>query len=135
MEPNVNVRVRLEERVQSLEAALRECIEAFRLTREYVGGDLLPNVEGWSHYDAVTVARAALSPQEPTGDYVDPNAVEALMGIFLPTTPAQEPKCPRCGGTGDLAIGDPPGIVVCPSCTGGEMEPNVNVKVREWSGG
>ena len=26
--------------------------EAIRLTREYVGEKLLPNIEGWSHYDA-----------------------------------------------------------------------------------
>lgn len=27
-------------------------LEAIRLTREYVGFETLPNIEGWSHYDA-----------------------------------------------------------------------------------
>jgi hypothetical protein len=33
--------------------AVRELAEALRLTREYVGEDLLPAVEGWSWYDAL----------------------------------------------------------------------------------
>lgn len=28
--------------------------EALRLTREYVGEDVLPAIEGWSWYDAMT---------------------------------------------------------------------------------
>lgn len=54
-------------------AALRECIaqgiEAFRLTKEYVnvpdenGFVLLPDVEGWSHWDWTLKARAALEEE------------------------------------------------------------------------
>lgn len=36
-----------------LSPAVRELAEAIRLTREYVGEDLLPAVEGWSWYDAL----------------------------------------------------------------------------------
>lgn len=36
-----------------------ELAEALRLTREYVGEDTLPNVEGWSHYDALKKYREA----------------------------------------------------------------------------
>ena len=46
-----------------------EGIEAFRLTKEYVnipdenGFVLLPDVEGWSHFDWVVKARAALEEE------------------------------------------------------------------------
>ena len=46
--------------LNELEGALAECLEAFRLTREYVGESTLPEVEGWSWFDAVTRARRVL---------------------------------------------------------------------------
>ncbi len=53
--------VAMTEQRDALVAALLICIDAFRLTREYVGEDLLPNIAGWSHFDAVVQARAALA--------------------------------------------------------------------------
>ena len=44
-----------------LAEVVEQCIEAFRLTREYLGEDVLPNIEGWAHYDAVVAAREALA--------------------------------------------------------------------------
>lgn len=41
--------------------ALRECREAFRFTREYVGEDVLPAIEGWSWYDADKRAEEVLN--------------------------------------------------------------------------
>lgn len=35
------------------EAAIAELAQAIRLTREYVGEELLPPIEGWSWYDAL----------------------------------------------------------------------------------
>ena len=46
-------------------------IEAFRLTREYVGEDMLPVVEGWSWFDWCEKARRAVLTQPvltPTRD-------------------------------------------------------------------
>jgi hypothetical protein len=39
--------------IRRLRAANAELAQAIRLTREYVGEDLLPAVEGWSWYDAL----------------------------------------------------------------------------------
>lgn len=55
-----DVALALCDRVAALEAALEQGIEAMRLTREYVGEDMLPAIEGWSWCDWVTTARAAL---------------------------------------------------------------------------
>ncbi|MFJ4735237.1 hypothetical protein ACIP6V_23685 [Streptomyces sp. NPDC088770] len=41
------------ERIRALETAVAELARALRLTREYVGEDVLPAVEGWSWYDAL----------------------------------------------------------------------------------
>jgi hypothetical protein len=41
---------------------LSEGIEAFRLTREYVGEDMLPAVEGWSWFDWCEKANQHLLP-------------------------------------------------------------------------
>jgi len=37
--------------------ALNLALEAFRHTREYIGEDLMPAIEGWSWYDAVQAIR------------------------------------------------------------------------------
>jgi len=49
-----------EARVAALNAALAEGIEAFRLTREYVGESLLPRIEGWSWFDWCEKAAALM---------------------------------------------------------------------------
>jgi len=40
--------------------ALAQCVEALRLTREYVGEDMLPALPGWSWFDATERANAIL---------------------------------------------------------------------------
>ena len=50
---------------EALRALVEEGLEAFRLTREYVGEDTLPNVAGWSHFDWSTKARAVLAAARP----------------------------------------------------------------------
>ncbi len=46
---------------QQLREALWRGVEAMRLTREYVGEDVLPVVEGWSWFDWTREALAALA--------------------------------------------------------------------------
>jgi hypothetical protein len=46
-------RDRWRNRAERAEAAVVELAQAIRLTREYVGEELLPPVEGWSWYDAL----------------------------------------------------------------------------------
>lgn len=41
-------------------------LEAIRLTREYVGEETLPNIEGWSHYDASRLLRSVILKADPT---------------------------------------------------------------------
>jgi hypothetical protein len=48
------------------EAAVAELARALRLTREYVGADLLPAVEGWSWYDALRRWAPHELPADPT---------------------------------------------------------------------
>ena len=48
------------------EALLAEGIEAFRLTREYVGEDTLPALPGWSWFDWTEKALAALRDEGET---------------------------------------------------------------------
>lgn len=45
----------------SFEEIVSEGIEAVRLTREYVGEEVLPEIEGWSWYDWIQKAEAALA--------------------------------------------------------------------------
>ena len=48
------------DRCEKMEELVAEGIEAFRLTREYVGDKMLPEIEGWSWYDWTQKAKAAL---------------------------------------------------------------------------
>ena len=48
-----------------MEALVAEGIEAIRLTREYVGEEMLPEIEGWSWYDWTQKAKAALQSDNP----------------------------------------------------------------------
>lgn len=50
-------------RAEAAEAMLRGGIEAMRLTREYVGEDVLPAVRGWSWFDWSTRAAALVGEQ------------------------------------------------------------------------
>ena len=43
---------------------LRQVNEAFRITREYVGEDTLPAIEGWTWYDADCAVRVLLAGLE-----------------------------------------------------------------------
>jgi hypothetical protein len=51
------------ERLEEAERLLIKAREALRLTREYVGEGLLPNIEGWSHYDATIAIDVFLAPE------------------------------------------------------------------------
>ncbi len=46
--------------MKDLIEALEQCVEALRLTREYVGEEMLPALEGWSWYDATVNAQDVL---------------------------------------------------------------------------
>ena len=52
--------------IKVLRDALKQCREAFEFTRQYVGYETLPAIEGWSWFDADTKAKAALA--QPTDD-------------------------------------------------------------------
>ena len=41
-----------------------QVIEEIRMTREYVGEHVLPNLPGWSHYEATQRLRAAIAAEE-----------------------------------------------------------------------
>lgn len=61
-----SIRMEHEAEVAALRSVIAEGIEAFRLTKEYVnvpdenGFVLLPDVEGWSHFDWTEKARAVI---------------------------------------------------------------------------
>ena len=44
--------------------ALKACREGFEFTRQYVGYEALPAIEGWSWFDADQLARAAIARAE-----------------------------------------------------------------------
>lgn len=52
----------LEARIHELEMVVAAGLVAFQLTREYVGEDVLPAMDGWSHHDWNVRAEAALRP-------------------------------------------------------------------------
>ena len=128
-------------RVESLEAALREIralAARWRLDYEgLVSGDYdrgYKNARGLDcpeELEAI-LAHAALTPQEPTGcarcgdsrrRAGKPCQHPSCPGYELP---AQEPKCPDCGGegvlpaTGIVRLLTRQCVVPCPSCTGGD---------------
>ena len=51
---------RAEGQLEDATRVLRQVGEAFRITREYVGEDTLPAIEGWAWYDADCAARTLL---------------------------------------------------------------------------
>jgi len=64
----------LQRRLDAVLALIADGVEAFRLTKEYVnipdanGHVLLPDIEGWSHFDWTTRAAAALDGTAPEAD-------------------------------------------------------------------
>jgi len=70
--------------------ALEKCRDGFEFTRQYVGCETLPAIEGWSWYDGDVAAKAAITVIK-----------QALA------QPAQQERnfCPRCGKrTADLTV-------------------------------
>lgn len=53
------------DRVAELEQVLGQCLVAFDLTRQYVGYEVLPMIDGWSHYDAVVAIHRVLGYPPP----------------------------------------------------------------------
>lgn len=53
------------ERILELEETLRIARQALKHTRDYVGHAVLPEVDGWSWFDAVTLIDKTLRPKEP----------------------------------------------------------------------
>ena len=43
----------------------KQALEAFRLTQEYVTPKVLPDIEGWSHYDAKVAIEEFLTATTP----------------------------------------------------------------------
>lgn len=71
----------IEPELQQLREAVAELAQAIRLTREYVGADLLPAIDGWSWYDAL---------RRWAPEYLPTDAEE-------PTDVAAPPQCsPAC---------------------------------------
>ncbi len=93
--------------VDALKKALEQCIEAFRLTREYLGEDLLPEIEGWAHYDAVVAAREVLYPHEKHDDSTDCAYCKATCktcldhGRYMYWRPGAFTNCPDCNPVAD----------------------------------
>lgn len=54
------VEAAVQEKVGPLREALRDGLEAFRYTREYIGEESLPAIPGWSWFDWCEMARALL---------------------------------------------------------------------------
>lgn len=50
----MSIRTRRRNRQAATTQAVFELTEAIRLTVEYVGNDMLPPIEGWSWFDALT---------------------------------------------------------------------------------
>jgi hypothetical protein len=93
------------------EALLWQAREALRYTREYVGEDTLPAIEGWSWYDAtVAIDRflAARSPQDKDQDLDDGEGWQTMSTICEAcgheqgrvsgsAAQNQEGRCEECG--------------------------------------
>ena len=60
---------------------IRDGIEAFRLTREYVGEDTLPAIEGWSWFDWCEKAREHLARPVSTPRLTD-EQVQAIYAAY-----------------------------------------------------
>ena len=83
-------------RAEGAEEAVAGLAQALRLTREYVGADLLPAVEGWSWYDALR----RWAPHE-----LDDG--QAPAAGCSPATAETEPNNPRTTPDNPAASSDP----------------------------
>lgn len=62
---------KVEAQVEEARDVAKQAIEAFRLTQEYVTPKVLPDIEGWSHYDAKGALEeflAATTPKPTSGE-------------------------------------------------------------------
>ena len=57
---------RATERAERAEGLVAAGLEAFRLTNEYLGDEVLPPVLGWTWFDWTVAAAKSLSPDEET---------------------------------------------------------------------
>ncbi|MFB6934559.1 hypothetical protein [Streptomyces chartreusis] len=111
---------------RDLSAAVAELAQALRLTREYVGEELLPAVEGWSWYDALRRHAphelAVEESPEPAARQPAYDAVYAYiraLGDDMPTSKVNRnamiwhavndalEAMPRTDGRGDTALDTP----------------------------
>lgn len=63
-----HMRILITDTQRDLLAAAEQAREAIRLTREYVGEELLPNLPGWSHFDADQALEAAIQSARARGE-------------------------------------------------------------------
>jgi hypothetical protein len=110
---------RLEARVVELEEALRFASEAIRYTREYVGEERLPAIEGWSWFDATrkidaVLAAAGEGEDRPPHSEPDPDqpfhpcacggehlTIDHPSGSRLPEpSEGEDPRCATCRDVG-----------------------------------
>ncbi len=54
-----------EAQVKEFRVVAEQAFEAFRLTQEYVTPEVLPDIEGWSHYDAKVALDKFLTATTP----------------------------------------------------------------------
>lgn len=59
-----------DEEIDKLRQLLEEGIEAFRLTREFLGEDALPAVKGWSWFDWCEKVRSILGLDDVSDAYL-----------------------------------------------------------------
>ena len=85
---------------------ISEAREAIRLTREYVGEDLLPALPGWSWFDVTQKINDFIDPKE---DFGYPT-VEEAQGLDL----RAEGQCNKC--TDGAAVRTVGGLDLCTRC-------------------
>jgi hypothetical protein len=92
--------------------ALHKCRDGFEYTRQYVGYETLPAIEGWSWYDgdvaakeAITALTEALAQPEPWEKFCDSNCVwtDHHPDCKL-AQPEQEPVAWMVEGNGDSIL-------------------------------
>ncbi|MGW3511195.1 hypothetical protein [Streptomyces sp. NPDC000994] len=79
------------QRAEQAEAAAADLAQALRLTREYVGEDMLPAVEGWSWFDALRRhAPHELTAEERAAEPARPTLRERSRARWNALTPEQQ---------------------------------------------
>lgn len=78
-------------RIEELETARMGLAQAIRLTREYVGADVLPAVKGWDWYDALRRwAPDTLPDDAPPVPGADPGPTAEQPARTTPKNPPKE---------------------------------------------